>query len=155
MERDSSLRIMQYRSFVDVCFAATSRLLLPKKRNCLILRLFQLIYVIQAQAEHKYYLDSCTQSVSELVSGGTKQGYAPYMFDLAEQLTLPHHSCQVGPMYFKVGRKVQLLGICCDSTKVQHNYLIDESEIIGENGPNHTVLNPSLQCWTTTSVTTV
>ena len=37
-------------------------------------------------------------------------------------------------MYFKIGRKVQLFGICCDSTKIQHNYLVDESETIGKDG---------------------
>ena len=37
-------------------------------------------------------------------------------------------------MYFKVGRKVQLFGICCDSNNIQVNYLIDESETIGKNG---------------------
>ena len=60
--------------------------------------------------------------------------FAHYTFDFAEQLHLPHHSRQVGPMYFKVGRKVQLFGICCDSNNTQVNYLVDESETIGQNG---------------------
>jgi len=59
--------------------------------------------------------------------------FAHYTFDFAEQWHLPHHSHQVGPMYFKVGRKFQLFGICCDSNIVQVNYLTDESEIVGEN----------------------
>ena len=37
-------------------------------------------------------------------------------------------------MYFKVGRKVQLFGICCDSNNIQVDYLVDESETIGKNG---------------------
>ena len=60
--------------------------------------------------------------------------YAHYTFDFAEQLHLPHHSRQEGPLYFKVCRKVQLFGICCDINNVQINYLIDESETIGQSG---------------------
>ena len=60
-------------------------------------------HLAQAQEEHRYYLDSCN-----VTPEGSPPEYAHYTFDFAEQLTLPHHSRQVGPMYFKVGRKVQL-----------------------------------------------
>ena len=71
------------------------------------------------------------------VSGtGSIPEYAHYTFDFAEQVHIPHHSRQVGPIYFKVCRKIQLFGICCDSDRKQVNYLIDEDNSIGFNGAN-------------------
>ena len=40
------------------------------------------------------------------------------------------------PLYFKTPRKIQIFGICCDSNRKQHNYLIDEDNSIGTNGAN-------------------
>ena len=37
------------------------------------------------------------------------------------------------PIHFKVGRKVQLFGICCDSNNTEVNHLVDESETTGQN----------------------
>ena len=62
--------------------------------------------------------------------------YAHYMFDFAEQVHIPHQARQVGPIYFKVCRKIQVFGICCDSNRKQVNYLIDEDNGIGVNGTN-------------------
>lgn len=56
------------------------------------------------------------------------------IFDFAEQLTLPSTTRQVGPMYFKVGRRVQLFGICDTATPLQSNYLFDEHQTIGCDG---------------------
>ena len=47
--------------------------------------------------------------------------YAHYTFDFAEQVHIPHHARQVGPIYFKVCRKIQVFGICCDSNRKQVN----------------------------------
>ena len=155
MERDPSQRIMQYRSFVDVWHKCIPEVqfMTPRTDVCSICEKFRCnikaatseeeklstttafsAHLTQAQTERQYYLDTCNRSAIELGSNGSTPAYAHYTFDFAEQLSLPHHSRQVGPMYFKVGRKVQLFGICCDSTKIQHNYLIDESETIGQNG---------------------
>jgi hypothetical protein len=72
-------------------------------------------HLTQAQAERQYYLDCCSASASTS---------AHYTF-----LILPN-GC---PCHIKVGRKVQLFGICCDTTKIQHNCLVDESETIGKD----------------------
>ena len=40
------------------------------------------------------------------------------------------------PLYFKPPRKIQIFGICCDSNRKQHNYLIDEDNSISTNGAN-------------------
>ena len=60
--------------------------------------------------------------------------YAHYTFDFAQCVHIPHHARQVGPLYFKILRKIQIFGICCDSNRKQHNYLIDENCCICTNG---------------------
>lgn len=64
-----------------------------------------------------------------------KEGKSLHLiFDFAEQLMIPSTSRQVGPMYFKVGRKIQLFGICNTAIPLQSNYLIDECQTIGPDG---------------------
>ena len=64
-----------------------------------------------------------------------KQGKSKHLiFDFAEQLTIPSTTRQVGPMYFKVGRRIQLFGICDTSLPRQANYLFDEHQTIGPDG---------------------
>ena len=57
-----------------------------------------------------------------------------YTFDFAEQLHLPNHARQVGPLYFKVPYHVQLFGVCDEARPQQTNYLFGENDTIGENG---------------------
>ena len=65
-----------------------------------------------------------------------------YTFDFAQQLQLPYHSRQVGPIYFKTPRKVQLFGVCCDVVPYQVNYLVDDACTIVENGLQSRGSNP-------------
>lgn len=62
-----------------------------------------------------------------------------------------YHARQVGPLYFKSPRKIQIFGICCGSNRKQHNYLIDEDDSIGTNGAVPTQL---FRCLTTISIHT-
>jgi hypothetical protein len=156
MQQDPSRRLMEYRSFVDVWHKCMPHIkfMTPRTDVCSKCERFrQQIkdavledrkasltaafsqHLSIAQTEREYYLECCKRSASELAvcSGGAPR-YAHYTFDFAEQLHLPHHSRQEGPLYFKVCRKVQLFGICCDSNNVQINYLVDESQTIGQNG---------------------
>ena len=55
-------------------------------------------------------------------------------FDFAQQLELPHHTRQVGPIYFKVHFRVQLFGICNEAMRSQHNYIFHEGQSIGADG---------------------
>ncbi|XP_062571722.1 uncharacterized protein LOC134233742 [Saccostrea cucullata] len=57
-----------------------------------------------------------------------------YTFDFSQQMFIPHHARQMGPLYFLVPRKVQLFGVRVDGVPRQYNYLINENETIGENG---------------------
>ena len=154
MEKDASQRVMQYRSFIDVWHKCIPEVqfMTPRTDVCAVCEQYRekiktavseedkisftsqfSDHLIQAQAERQSYMDSCLSSKTEL-SKNSVPNFAHYTFDFAEQLHLPHHSRQVGPMYFKVGRKVQLFGICCDGNNTQVNYLVDESETIGKNG---------------------
>ena len=55
-----------------------------------------------------------------------------YTFDYCQNVALPHHSNQMGPLYFLSGRKVQIFGVRLDSMSRQTNYLIDEDQSIGK-----------------------
>ena len=55
-------------------------------------------------------------------------------FDFAKQLELPCHTREVGPLYFKVGYRIQLFGIAEEARKRQHNYLFAEHQSIGQDG---------------------
>ena len=87
-----------------------------------------------AQEERNYYLTSMKKAETSLANSETDLFYCHYTFDFAEQIHLPHHARQVGPLYFKSPRKVQIFGVCCDANKQQVNYLIDEDKSIGFNG---------------------
>ena len=60
--------------------------------------------------------------------------YTHLTFDLAQQVTLPYHARQVGALYFRVPRRIQLFGIANEGLPLQQNYLIDEHQTIGCNG---------------------
>ena len=72
------------------------------------------------------------------------QTYQHYTFDFAQQATIPHHARQVGALYFKVPRRLQLFGVAAEALPSQHNYVIDEHQTIGvdgskSHGPNSVV----------------
>lgn len=93
-------------------------------------------HVTHAQGERDFYLDSIKKAHEQLQETNTPPDYGHYTFDFAQMLQVPYHARQVGPIYFKVPLKVQLFGICKDSTNTQINYLFDESQSIGINGSN-------------------
>ncbi|XP_078314026.1 uncharacterized protein LOC111104843 isoform X3 [Crassostrea virginica] len=59
-----------------------------------------------------------------------------YTFDFAQCVSIPHHSRQVGPLFFETPRKIQIFGICMEGSRSQYNYLIDEDQTIGKDGKN-------------------
>ena len=60
--------------------------------------------------------------------------YMHLTFDFAQQATVPYHARQVGALYFRVPRRIQIFGIANEAKPVQRNYLIDENETIGADG---------------------
>ena len=55
-----------------------------------------------------------------------------YSFDHAQLVYIPWNPQQPGPAYFKTAQKCEIFGICCEGSRVQTNYLIDEAESIGK-----------------------
>ena len=92
-------------------------------------------HVALAQMERQYYIDSIKKAEEGLKCAvSDKPTYCHYTFDFAQQLQVPYHARQVGPIFFKVPLKVQLFGICNDGNHKQTNYLFSESETIGPSG---------------------
>ena len=67
---------------------------------------------------------------------GSSHGNLPismlYSFDHAQLVHIPSNPLQPGPAYFKTARKCEIFGICCEGSRIQVNYLIDEGESIGK-----------------------
>ena len=57
-----------------------------------------------------------------------------YTFDYAQNIGIPHHSRQMGPLYFLASRKIQIFGVAIEGERRQLNFLIDEHETIGPDG---------------------
>lgn len=62
-----------------------------------------------------------------------------YSWDFAQQVHYPYEDQQVGPIYFKIPRRAQLFGICCEGIPRQTNYLIDEADFL--NKGSNTVIS--------------
>ena len=86
-----------------------------------------------AQKERDAYLAAIEKAkVSRSPTGDQK--FSHLTFDFAQQVFLPYHARQVGPLFFKVPFRVQIFGICNDAVPLQVNYLFNEKESIGING---------------------
>ena len=90
-----------------------------------------------AQDERDYYndvIDSAKQSIAEAEEQNTQPITSHYTFDFAQQLELPFHTRQVGPLYFKSRFKVQLFDVCNEAAHKQTNFIFHEGESIGADG---------------------
>ena len=156
LAKDSHIRYLKYKSFISVWQKCLPDIVFmtPRSDVCSTCEEFRIqirdatheedkvrlstqfaSHVELAQQEREYYLTSMKKAEVQLAEAqGIPPSYAHYTFDFAEQVHIPHHSRQVGPLYFKVCRKIQIFGICCDSNRKQINYLIDEDNSIGPNG---------------------
>lgn len=90
----------------------------------------------QAVAERSYYNELISDAKSALADSedGELPPYTHLTFDFAQQLELPQHTRQVGPLYFKSRFRVQLFGVCDEAKGQQTNYVFHEGETIGEDG---------------------
>jgi len=80
-----------------------------------------------ARDERQYYIDAIAAAKED-------DTVSHLTFDFAQQLELPAHTRQVGPLYFKVRFRLQLFGICEEAKCVQSNYLFHEGQSIGQDG---------------------
>ena len=64
--------------------------------------------------------------------------YSQHTFDFVQQLELPTHTREVGPLYFLVKYRVQLFGVVEEAWHKQSNYLFGEQHSIGLDGKKST-----------------
>ena len=81
-------------------------------------------HLTHVAAERKLYREMVSSAKAAVEEGDTNTMH--YSFDFAQQLHFPSNPDQPGPMYFLCPRKCGLLGVACDGTGIQVNYLIDE-----------------------------
>ena len=92
------------------------------------------LHVNAAQEERQYYRDMIEGARDSLDPETSEDGIAHYTFDFAQQLELPYHRRQVGPLYCKVRFRVQLFGITEEARHRQMNFLFHEGQTIGQDG---------------------
>ncbi|XP_062571245.1 uncharacterized protein LOC134233284 [Saccostrea cucullata] len=102
------------------------------------------IHLNKAEREHKHYIKCIEEARIEHrnlflenaphIACSTEYVKAHYTFDFAQNVTVPHHSRQVGPLFFETPRKIQIFGICMEVSSTQYNYLLDEDQTIGKDG---------------------
>ena len=91
------------------------------------------LHLEDAQKERDAYLTAIEKAkVSSGPTGGKR--FCHITFDFAQQVFLPYHARQVGPLFYKVPFRVQIFGVCNDAVPLQMNYLFSEKEAIGVNG---------------------
>jgi len=113
-----------------------------------------------AQLERKLYREATDKATKELKAhkgGLTRQVAAcsrnlrsSHYIDFTQNVFIPYHARQPGPLYFKTARKVHMFGVCNEGLPKQVNYLIDESHTIGTNGTSSHGPNNVISCFTTT-----
>ena len=81
--------------------------------------------------ERDVYND-CIRKSKEANEGPDR--YVHFTFDFSQNVSLPHYSRRIGPLYFLTLRKVQIFGVRVDSIPRQLNFLIDEDQSIGMDG---------------------
>ncbi|XP_060568543.1 uncharacterized protein LOC132727145 isoform X2 [Ruditapes philippinarum] len=84
-------------------------------------------HILLAQRERDTYNTCLRRSADE-------DEYFHFTFDFCQNVSLPHHARQMGPLYFLTLRKVQIFGFRIDGIPKQLNFLIDENETVGEDG---------------------
>jgi hypothetical protein len=101
-------------------------------------------HLTNAATERELY-QTCVKSSAEELHGVQRgEGAIPpmsthyrkihYTFDFAQQVSIPHHARQMGPLYFLCARKIQVFGVRLDGIPRQFNYLVDEDETLGKDG---------------------
>jgi len=94
----------------------------------------RLFYKANAKVANKYYRKLRTKNDHlKPCKPNSKNIMSHYSWDFAQQLHYPFEEQQVGPIYFKTPRRVELFGICNEGIPRQYNYLIDEEHFIEKN----------------------
>lgn len=73
-----------------------------------------------------------------LPESGSQPSVMHYSFDYSQIHFHFPFNAQPGPIFFKTPRKFSILGVSCEPTSIQVNYLINEANDVGK-GANATV----------------
>ena len=154
----SSQRVLKYRSFVslwhtalpdikfmnprtDVCHICEKhrewiKLSVSEEDKLAATGRFQahLTQVAQEREHYTFVCEEAASSLSRAIDAQTVPSTNHYTFDFAQQVFLPYHACQVGPLYFKVPLRACLFGVCDDGLCQQTNFTFSEAECIGLDG---------------------
>ncbi len=84
------------------------------------------------QREYYNYWRKKAMDETEIENDDVRTSFNVLSFDFAEQVHFPSSPQQVGPAYFKTGRKCGIFGVHNERTHQQTNYLIDESDNAGK-----------------------
>ncbi|XP_061170719.1 uncharacterized protein LOC133180166 [Saccostrea echinata] len=85
-------------------------------------------HIAHAQEESALY-NNC---IKEALENGSRH----FTFDFSQNVNIPHHARQMGPLYFLSLPKIQIFGFRIDDIPKQLNFLIDEHETIDCDGTN-------------------
>ncbi|XP_060600079.1 uncharacterized protein LOC132753609 isoform X1 [Ruditapes philippinarum] len=88
-------------------------------------------HVLLAQKERDLYNECIRRSVD---TRDSEEKFVHLTFDFSQNVSLPHFSRQMGPLYFLTLRKIQIFGVRLDGMPHQLNFLIDEDQTIGPDG---------------------
>lgn len=93
----------------------------------------RLYYKARIEAAQKHY-SQLGVAVGQTASKANSKDIAMhYSWDFAQQLQYPFEDQQAGPIYFKIPRRAQVFGVCCEGIPRQVNYLIDEADFTEKN----------------------
>lgn len=68
-------------------------------------------HITHAKTERKVYIDCVKRSRDTYHS---KDKFVHYTFDFSQNVCIPHHLRQMGPLYFQTLRKVHIFGVRSD-----------------------------------------
>ena len=92
-----------------------------------------IVMATQARDIYRQCIEDAKQSRADCTPDQTPK-YQHITFDFAQQACIPHHAREVGALYFKVPRRIQIFGVAEEAIPKQINFLVDENETIGPDG---------------------
>ena len=81
----------------------------------------------QAQDTYRQCIEDAMQSRADCTPDQTPK-YQHNTFNFPQQACIPHHTREVGAIYFKVPQRIQIFGAAEEAIPKQINFLVDENE---------------------------
>ena len=81
-------------------------------------------HITHAQTERKVYNECVKKVLRDIPFAGQ---FCALYFLYSQNVRIPHHARQMGPLYFQTLRKVHIFGVRSDGEPKQLNFLINEN----------------------------